>query len=83
MREISIEVHSRVNLSKTKNQGEPVTIRFRFKSIPGDSRRCVLTLETQARKASVSLHPFVWKLDRYWREFRLTVLGLNLHYRAF
>lgn len=50
---------------------------------PCDSRICILTIEGRKRKLSVSLHPAVWSLTHTWREFRLTVLGLNLHYRAF
>lgn len=55
---------------------------------PGDSRITLFRYTTdkymyrEGWKISVSLHPkfFYWR--REYRAFRLTILGLNVHYRA-
>lgn len=59
------------------------------KRLEGDSRITLFRYETdryiygKGWKMSVSLHPRVFYWGRWFRrEFRLTLFGLNVHYRA-
>lgn len=53
----------------------------------GDTRYTLVRLETnrfiyrQGWSLSISLHPFLWKWHEGYQEFRLTLLGVNIHYR--
>lgn len=56
--------------------------------IPGDSRITLFRYKSgrfeygEGWKMSVSLHPKLLYWRRGYKEFRLTVLGINVHYRA-
>lgn len=30
---------------------------------------------------SISIHPYMWRFKKGYREFRLTIAGINIHYR--
>ena len=49
--------------------------------IPGDTRRHTVRFKCNGWKFSISLHPYLFYFRREWREFRLTLLGINLHFR--
>ena len=58
------------------------------KRVAGDSRVTFFRYETKGYicgkgwKISASFHPKLFFLKRCYREFRLTVLGANIHYRS-
>lgn len=49
----------------------------------GDSRRFAVRFLFNGCKFSISLHPYLWYWRKYYREFRITILGLNLHYKEY
>lgn len=54
----------------------------------GDSRITLLRVESadyifgRGRKVSLSLHPFLFRWQRQYRELRVTLLGINIHWRS-
>jgi hypothetical protein len=57
------------------------------KRLKGDSRYTLVRFESknyirgEGRKLSISLHPYVWMFEPGYKAFRLTLLGLNIHYK--
>jgi hypothetical protein len=49
---------------------------------PFDSRFCISRLLFPGFKISFSLHPYLWKFEKHWKEFRLTICGINVHYKS-
>lgn len=49
---------------------------------PFDSRFGICRFLFKRFKFSMSLYPYFWKWESHYKEFYLTILGLNIHYRG-
>lgn len=55
-----------------KGDSRKFSVRFLFQEYPNYG----------GYKFSISLHPRFWYWRSSYREFRITILGVNIHYRA-
>jgi len=58
-----------------------MVIQKTMRRSPFDTRFSLFRLIGNDWKLSVSLHPFFWYWQRSWQQFRLTICGINLHWR--
>lgn len=53
-----------------------------IKSNPFDKRFYIIRFLFDKFKISVALHPMIFYYKHLWKEFRFTIMGINIHYRA-
>jgi hypothetical protein len=64
------------------NRKEKMKTQWLFRKNPFDSRIGICRFIFTRFKVSISLCPYFWKWEPHWKEWRLTLCGLNVHYKS-